>query len=241
MNANATARTLSQEQSAKEADHEREIVLVRAQLAARESQLQTDLAQAQKSAHSEVERVRLRADAEAADLKASVNRLEVDLMKVSSVGSTHFWLIYMLTINQASKSKILELQALQEENARLLALEADKTAQAREHRSELEGQLSSTKATVDDMQSKLESVSSILSQTAASPVWLENAARALKAELMHVDIFTEQIETKLSDEASAKRAAQAELDDLLMVFGDLEEKVARYKVLILLGVANAFG
>lgn len=29
-----------------------------------------------------------------------------------------------------------------------------------------------------------------------------------------------------------KKATQTELDDLLMVFGDLEEKVARYKVRI---------
>lgn len=38
-----------------------------------------------------------------------------------------------------------------------------------------------------------------------------------------------QVETMLLDESAAKKAAQAELDDLLMVFGDLEEKVARYK------------
>lgn len=38
-----------------------------------------------------------------------------------------------------------------------------------------------------------------------------------------------QVEAMLSDESAAKKAAQTELDDLLMVFGDLEEKVARYK------------
>lgn len=73
---------LAQEQSAKDADQGRHIASVRAQLEARESQFQNDLDQAQKSSHSEVERVKLRADAEAADLKASINRLEVDLMKV---------------------------------------------------------------------------------------------------------------------------------------------------------------
>lgn len=32
------------------------------------------------------------------------------------------------------------------------------------------------------------------------------------------------------DAQASKAAVQAELDDLLMVFGDLEEKVAKYKV-----------
>lgn len=45
-----------------------------------------------------------------------------------------------------------------------------------------------------------------------------------------MNAFTGQVEKTLSEESDAKRTAQTELDDLLIVFGDLEEKVARYKV-----------
>lgn len=34
----------------------------------------------------------------------------------------------------------------------------------------------------------------------------------------------------MKDADKAKDAVQSELDDLLMVFGDLEEKLAKYKV-----------
>lgn len=85
--ANSSTRTIAQEQSAKEADLERRIESTRAQFAVKETQYQNELAQVKKSANSEAERVKLRAEAEAADLKASINRLEVDLMKVWGIAS----------------------------------------------------------------------------------------------------------------------------------------------------------
>jgi hypothetical protein len=60
---------------------------------------------------------------------------------------------------QASKSKGLELRALQEDNARLLAVEVDKKAQAEARNSELDEQLHKSKATVEELLSKVESVS----------------------------------------------------------------------------------
>jgi hypothetical protein len=39
-----------------------------------------------------------------------------------------------------------------------------------------------------------------------------------------------QNKAHLAEKESERLAAQNELDDLLMVFGDLEEKVAQYKV-----------
>ncbi|KJK86957.1 hypothetical protein H633G_09202 [Metarhizium anisopliae BRIP 53284] len=168
-------RRLAQEHSAKLADQERHIASFQAQLAAREAKYQNELRQAQQSAHSEVERVRLRADAEVADLKASMNRLEVDIIK-------------------ANKSKALELQKLQEKNSRLVALEVDQKTQAENRNSDLEGQLRKARTTIEELQRKVE-----------------------------------RVEKTLSEESDAKRTAQTELDDLLIVFGDLEEKVARYK------------
>lgn len=39
-----------------------------------------------------------------------------------------------------------------------------------------------------------------------------------------------QSRTQLEEKEEQKSATQTELDDLLMVFGDLEEKVEKYKV-----------
>ena len=39
-----------------------------------------------------------------------------------------------------------------------------------------------------------------------------------------------QLQKQLKDKTKEKDATQTELDDLLMVFGDLEEKVEKYKV-----------
>ncbi|TWU78936.1 hypothetical protein ED733_007999 [Metarhizium rileyi] len=168
-------RMLAQEYSTKEADKERHIASMRAQLSARETQHQNELAQAQQSAHSEIERVRLRTDTEVADLKASINRLEVDLMK-------------------ASKTKALELQNLQQENAGFIALEVEKKTQAESRCSNLETELHKATTTAEELRRKVE-----------------------------------QAEAKLLEESDTKKTAQAELEDLLVVFGDLEEKVVRYK------------
>ncbi|KAG6042144.1 hypothetical protein E4U41_004948 [Claviceps citrina] len=169
-------RKLLQQQAATEAEHKRQASLAQAQFASRETQLQNDLIQAQKAATSEIERVQLRAEAEQADLKASINRLEVDLMK-------------------ASRSRTLEIQGLQEQQDKLLAAEADKRKEIQARAERLEEQLRKMTAKADEAEAK---------------------ARAA--------------ETKLSHELAARKTAQAELDDLLIVFGDLEEKVARYKV-----------
>lgn len=68
--------------------------------------------------------------------------------------------VRMLTmITQASKSKANELQTLQEENAKSLALEVDKQTQAKKHSSDLEEQLRKTRTVVEEMQSKVDSVS----------------------------------------------------------------------------------
>ncbi|KAG5985116.1 hypothetical protein E4U55_001365 [Claviceps digitariae] len=169
-------RKMLQQQVAIEQEHRRQAALAEAQITARETKFQKDLIQAQKAALSEIERVQLRAEAEEADLKASINRLEVDLMK-------------------ASRNKTLEIQSLQEQNDKLLAGEVEK-------RKESEAQAECFKEQL----------------------------RKMTAEVEEVHGKARTAESKLSHELAAKQTAQTELDDLLIVFGDLEEKVARYKV-----------
>lgn len=68
--------------SAKDTELERYAVRVRSQLAAKDAEHEKNLTHAKKSIESEAERVQRRTEAEAADLRATISRFEVDLLKV---------------------------------------------------------------------------------------------------------------------------------------------------------------
>ena len=62
---------------------------------------------------------------------------------------------------------------------------------------------------------------------------LERAEEKAKTFASQIDAVTaklEKAEALLSEKDKEKAAVQGELDDLLMVFGDLEDKVTLYKV-----------
>lgn len=71
--------------AAKVAEQERRVSSMQADFTSREATHETNLAQARKVAQAEMERAQLRSEAEAADLRASISRLEVDLMKVGEL------------------------------------------------------------------------------------------------------------------------------------------------------------
>jgi len=50
------------------------------------------------------------------------------------------------------------------------------------------------------------------------------------AQLQEKDALIKQRDAQVRKKEEERESAQTELDDLLMVFGDLEEKVAKYKV-----------
>lgn len=52
----------------------------------------------------------------------------------------------------------------------------------------------------------------------------------LKGSLLTDFFQAKSAKSAVKDAKEAKDAVQSELDDLLMVFGDLEEKLAQYKV-----------
>ncbi|KAG6001212.1 hypothetical protein E4U21_004611 [Claviceps maximensis] len=135
-------RKMLQQQATMEQEHQRQTVSAQGQIKAREMKFQSDLIQAQKTALSEIERVQLRAEAEEADLKASINRLEVDLMK-------------------ASRNKALEIQGLQEQNEKLLAVEVDKREKIEALAEILKEQLRKTTADLEEMHEKAKTVSVI--------------------------------------------------------------------------------
>ncbi|KAM0249198.1 hypothetical protein ACHAQJ_009142 [Trichoderma viride] len=145
------------------------------QLGAKDQHLQTQLNQAQKTHEVEAERAKQRAEAEVADLRATVSRLEVDLMK-------------------ANKTKALELQALRAEHADVLTENNSQIKKANEKKEELEKQLKDATEEAENLRQEVTKTKSAL-----------------------------------EDADKAKDAVQSELDDLLMVFGDLEEKLGKYK------------
>jgi chromosome segregation ATPase len=57
----------------------------------------------------------------------------------------------------------------------------------------------------------------------------EEKAKALTTQLDAASAKAEKADKALADKIKEKDAVQTELDDLLMVFGDLEEKVNRYR------------
>ncbi|KAF5510336.1 Intracellular protein transport protein USO1 [Colletotrichum siamense] len=164
--------TLDEERKAIDQRHKEEIDRiqkeVKAQVAAQSEEHRKELEHARKTAENDAERVRHRAEADMADLKATISRLEVDLMK-------------------AKKTKTQEMQAFRDDSTRKLQEQEDLIKKAESRGKQLESELRETREKA-----------------------IQREAAVRKAE-------------------EDKQATQNELDDLLMVFGDLEDKVAKYK------------
>ncbi|KAI1139651.1 p115 like vesicle tethering protein [Hypoxylon sp. FL0543] len=141
----------------------------------KQAELQRQLDYVRKTAEADAARIQRRSEADIADLRATISRLEVDIMK-------------------ANKAKAEELHAAQEEFAAKLSAEQSKTKAAEERYSNLEKRFS-----------------------------------ALEKQLSQKDDELKESRSQLEEKEEQKSATQTELDDLLMVFGDLEEKVEKYK------------
>ncbi|KZL78991.1 intracellular protein transport protein [Colletotrichum incanum] len=164
---NAASRvTVLEQELKKQADQAQQAA--KAEAASQQEEHRRQLEQARKTAESDADRVRHRAEADVADLKATISRLEVDLMK-------------------AKKTKAQEIQGIREE--------LEKKAQEQE---------------------------TLVARSEARVKQLEKDLRETQKKAVHGDMAVKKAEED-------KQATQNELDDLLMVFGDLEEKVAKYK------------
>ncbi|KAK5997388.1 Intracellular protein transport protein USO1 [Cladobotryum mycophilum] len=170
---------LQNRQAEKDAEHETHLAKLQQQLMNNDAHHKAQLVQTQKIAEAEAERLQQRTEAEMADLRATISRLEVDLVK-------------------ATKSKVQEIHALQMKHIEVLAerdalIKDIEEKHNRKHR---------------ELQKRLDEA-------------LYNIEKA----------STENAQTKSTLEKANKsqEVTQSELDDLLIVFGDLEDKVAKYK------------
>ncbi|KAL8413776.1 hypothetical protein RB594_005135 [Gaeumannomyces avenae] len=158
-------------------------------LQTRESELQNQVEQAKKLATAELERTQRRNEAAVADLRATISRLEVDLMK-------------------ANKSRAHDLQAAKDDFNAKLAAQVATTMEAEEKLEALQKNLTERDGRLREMERLVTSK--------------EKLVASKEEQVKKNDALLKQAQ-------SEKKATQGELDDLLMVFGDLEEKTNKYK------------
>ncbi|KAK3315248.1 p115 like vesicle tethering protein [Apodospora peruviana] len=141
-------------------NQEQELAAVRVEHRSKKDELRKQVDSVRRAAELDAERARRRSEAEKADLKATISRLEVDLMKANKARST-------------IEAKV----------------------------SELEAKIKASAESLGDVEKRLKAS--------------EDGAR--------------EVNTQLEKKEEERKAAQDELDDLLIVFSDLEEKVTKYK------------
>lgn len=141
----------------KEEEHQRQMKLKDEQHQKDTDEVRKQTEEGRKRRQSEADRSSRRAEAEKADLKATISRLEVDLMK-------------------ANKSKTQEAQAAKEASSRA-----------------------------------------------------EKKAAELQKKVQQLEAKAKQTDELIKQKEKEKESTQGELDDMLMLFADAEEKVNKYK------------
>ncbi|KAF7549994.1 hypothetical protein G7Z17_g6014 [Cylindrodendrum hubeiense] len=212
-------RKLQAQLASKENDHRKQLAQLQTQQTTKDGEHQNQLVQARKTAEVEAERVQRRKDAEMADLRATISRLEVDVLKVQ-------------------KSKTQELQELRERSAaELRALETRSAAELKDLRERSAAELRAFETqSAAELKDVREQSAAELDEQKSKAQKAETRSQGLEKQLRETNTTTkgsqakiEELESKLADSDKAKETTQSELEDLLMVFGDLEEKVAKYK------------
>ncbi|KAK4119987.1 hypothetical protein N657DRAFT_649561 [Parathielavia appendiculata] len=175
--------------------HAQELAAAQARLRAREEELQRQADAAKKGAEQDAERARRRSEAEKADLKATISRLEVDLMKANKA-------------RVAAEGRVGELEGL---------------VKAGEYRlGDVERRL---RGKEEEMRKIGERLREAEERAGRAEEKVEEAKAAAEKALREL----EEAKKKGEEKEEERKSVQSELDDLLEVFGDLEEKVTKYK------------
>ncbi|KAL2127743.1 hypothetical protein VTI74DRAFT_10240 [Chaetomium olivicolor] len=203
--------------------HAQEVAALQAQLRAREEELQRQMRKkeeelarqaegARKAAEQEAERAKRRFEAEKADLKATISRLEVDLMKVNKAKAGVEGRVGEL--EKEVKSKGEEVEEVERKLAEVeKRLKEGKKAEERVK--EVEGEMKVVEGRVREAEERAKKA--------------EEEAKEVKFKADKADKEAKEAKEKVKQKEEEREAAQSELDDMLMVFGDLEEKVTKYK------------
>ncbi|KIH95012.1 Mediator of RNA polymerase II transcription subunit 6 [Sporothrix brasiliensis 5110] len=166
--------------------------------------------EAQKASQAEMARVQRRLEAQLADLRATGSRLEVDLLK-------------------SNKSKSQELQAAHDKfNVQKNDMETV-AAELRRKVKDLETKLAAASIQEAELREIIEAAEEDNMNTREKLQAAEKDVVKTREKLQAAEKRLKEAEDALQATREEKKATQTELDDLLMVFADLEEKSAGYK------------
>ncbi|KAL2185359.1 hypothetical protein L209DRAFT_756463 [Thermothelomyces heterothallicus CBS 203.75] len=189
--------------------HAQEVAALQAQARAKEDDGRRQAEAARKAAEQEAERARRRAEAEMADLRATISRLEVDLMKANKSRAAEEERAAKLEGSVADKEEELGRAEGRAKAAERRAGEAEERAR------EAEGRIEEAQHGVKEAEERARKA--------------EAEVKELKARLSKTEKEVEEAKKEVKAKEEERKSAQSELDDMLEVFGDLEEKVTKYK------------
>jgi hypothetical protein len=197
-------------------DHQQKLAALQAQHQAREESLQRQADAVKKSAEQETERARRRAEADKADLKATISRLEVDLMKANKT-------------RVAAEGRAGELVGEVEKVRGEVAEREGEVRKAEGRVKEAEGRVKEAEARAREVE---EGMKGRVEKEVKARVEKEVKERVEKEVKERVEKQATGLRKAVEEKEEERKAAQSELDDLLEVFGDFEEKINKYKVSI---------
>ncbi|KAK7977705.1 hypothetical protein PG996_003757 [Apiospora saccharicola] len=210
--AQKVADKIHEEHHAKEEELQRQLEYVKktaeAATARAQRRAETELADAKKKGEVELAEAKKKSEAEVADIKKAAEaqttraqrRAEADMADLRATISR-----FETDLMKANKAKADELRSAQEEHAATL------------------------KAAQEAHTSKLGVETSRATAATAKAKTAEGRISELEKRIAQKETEMKKAQSQVKSKDEEKAAVQTELDDLLMVFGDLEEKVEKYK------------
>ncbi|KAH6622900.1 p115 like vesicle tethering protein [Chaetomium tenue] len=188
----AEAARLKTAGEALQREHAQQLTALQTQLRARDDEARRLVDAARKSAEQEAERARRRWEADMADLRATVSRLEVDVMNAEKGRGV-----------AEERVKVLE-GVVGKREGRVEELEKEVGVKVRE----VEGRAKKAEERAKKGEAELQT---------------------LKAKVGKAEKEAKEARGLVKVKEEERKSAQSELDDMLEVFGDMQDKITKYK------------
>ncbi|KAG4028392.1 hypothetical protein MFRU_022g01100 [Monilinia fructicola] len=206
--------------------HEEDISKLRLEHDRAKQNHQQQLKEAQKAAETDIERVRAQNDQAKQDYQRQLDQAQKAAeSNAETARAEHDRAI------QDYQRQLDHVQKTAEANAERVRRRTDaEIADLRSKIEKLEADLDkANKNHVQDLQTAHDEYTASKAEQDARLKRAEENAKEAEERAGTVHDKITKMETALQEKETARQAAQSELDDLLMVFGDLEEKVTKYK------------
>ena len=130
---------------------------------------------------------------------------------------------------QANENHVQDLQIARDEHAANKAQQDASLQRAEDKIKEMEEQASTAQEEVAKAKEKIKEMEEQASAAQTKVAKAEEKIKEMEKQANTAQTKAAKAEADLQDKETARQTAQSELDDLLMVFGDMEEKVTKYK------------